>query len=482
MRDDAGLFDVDSVRRLESAVRATLAPGELMERAGQAAWRALLEMWPQSHRILVACGPGGNGGDGYVLARHALEAGRDVQVVAIDVRGTEHPEADAAKARFIAAGGRAAPFDGALPPADVVVDAVLGIGLSGPVSPAAMGLIDAINAQPSPVLALDVPSGLAESDVSGRAVRADATIEFLLPKLFLRTGAALDACGRLRLAALEVPASVAGSVQPVARRIDAAALAARLPRRHRDSHKGSHGRVLCIGGDHGSGGAILICAEAALRSGAGLVRVHTRPDHVAALLSRLPEAMASADDEVDMAWATVVSIGPGLGRQAWGRALWQRAVDAGGALVVDADALNELAAQPCALPADAILTPHPGEAARLLDTATADIQRDRPAALRALVDRYACTVVLKGAGTLVGAPGRCPALVDAGGPALAVGGTGDVLAGVIAALRAQGLPAFEAACAGAVLHGAAGDAAAADGERGLRATDLMPHLRRLANP
>lgn len=477
MREDAGLFDVDSVRRLEAAARGGLADGVLMERAGLAAWHALLDAWPSARRIVVACGPGGNGGDGYMLARHALEAGRDVCVVTPDDGAPRHPEAQAARARFMAAGGRVVAFGGALPGGDVLVDALLGIGLAGAPSAGIAAMVAALNAQAAPVLSLDVPSGLSEADVSGEAVCAQATIEFLLPKLFLRTGAALDACGRLRLATLDVAPQGA----PVAGVLGPAALAARLPPRRRDSHKGSHGRVLCVGGEEGSGGAILMTAEAALRTGAGLVRVHTRAAHVAPLLARLPEAMVSGDP-VDTTWPDVVAIGSGLGLGAWGRGLWQAVCDAGLPLVVDADALGLLAADPRPLPETAVLTPHPGEAARLLGTDIPGVQRDRRRALERLVDRFGCTVVLKGAGTLVGAPGRLPMLVAAGGPGLATGGTGDVLTGVVAALVAQGHAPFDAACTGALLHACAGDAAADDGERGLRATDLMPHLRRLANP
>lgn len=481
MTDDAALFDVDSVRRLESASRAVLGEHVLMERAGQAAWRALLAGWPDARRILVACGPGGNGGDGYVLARHALEAGRDVQVVTLDDREPAHAEARAARRRFLDGGGRATGFDGRLPAADVVVDALLGIGLSGAPSPAASTLIESMNALGAPVLALDVPSGVGERGVEGAVVDATQTIEFLLPKLMLRTGAALDACGRRSLARLDVPGDLVDALQPAAGAIGADSLPRYLSPRRRDSHKGMHGRVLCVGGDAGSAGAILLTAEAALRTGAGLVRVHTRPEHFAPLLARLPEAMTSPAG-IDLAWAEVVAVGPGLGQRDWGRALFDAALEAGRPLVVDADALNLLAARPRALRGDCVLTPHPGEAARLLGRDIGQVQRDRPGALRALVEAHGCVVVLKGAGTLVGAPGRRPVVVDAGGPALATGGTGDVLTGVIAALRAQGLDAFDAACAGALLHALAGDAAALDGARGLRASDLMPHLRRLANP
>lgn len=481
MHDDAALFDVDSVRRLERSARGLLGEGVLMERAGQAAWRALLEHWPQAQRIAVACGPGGNGGDGYVLARHALEAGREVVAVAVDDRAPSHAEARDARAAFRQAGGRIDVFDGTLPAADVVVDAVLGIGMSGAPTGAVRALIDTVRGCDAPVLALDVPSGLAESHVDGATVRADATIEFLLPKLMTRTGAAQDACGRLMLARLDVPAAVMDAIAPAAIALRVADLGRLLPPRRRDSHKGDHGRVLCMGGDHGSGGAILLCAEAALRTGAGLVRVHTRGEHVAPLLARVPEAMASAE-ALDVGWPDVIAIGPGLGRGPWSQAVFDAVLAQSGSLVLDADALNLLADGPRTLPTDCVLTPHPGEAARLLGCSTAEVQRHRAAALHALVERHRCAVVLKGAGTLVGAPGRLPALIDAGGPALASGGTGDVLTGVIAALRGQGLETFDAACAGALLHAVAGDAAASDGVRGLRASDLMPHLRRLANP
>jgi NAD(P)H-hydrate epimerase len=232
----------------------------------------------------------------------------------------------------------------------------------------------------------------------------------------------------------------------------------------------------------------MLCAEAALRSGAGLVDVATRAGPVVALLSRRPEVMAHAIDAPTglhalAELADVVAIGPGLGQEAWGKSLFSALFDIGKPLVVDADALNLLAANPRQLPPDTVLTPHPGEAARLLGVSTGEVQADRRASAHALCERHACTIVLKGAGTVVAAPGRTARIIDAGNPGMAVGGMGDVLTGVIAALRAQGLDAFDAACCGALLHGAAGDAAADDGgERGLLPSDLFVPLRRLANP
>ena len=260
-----------------------------------------------------------------------------------------------------------------------------------------------------------------------------------------------------------------------------------LQPRARDSHKGDHGHVLCIGGDHGSGGAILLCAQAALRSGAGLASIATRASHVPASLARQPEIMAHALESANdlsplLARVDVVAIGPGLGIGEWGRALLDAALASGKPLLLDADALNLLAESARPLSAGTILTPHPGEAGRLLGSDAAAVQADRPAALRALIERYGCVVVLKGAGTLVGAPGRDTTFVTAGNPGMAVGGMGDLLSGVIASLHAQGLDAFEAASNGAQLHAAAGDAAAADGMRGMLPTDLLPHLRLCANP
>ncbi|GAB2520870.1 NAD(P)H-hydrate dehydratase [Lysobacter humi (ex Lee et al. 2017)] len=480
MHADSALFDADSVRRLEIEARRRLGDDDvLMERAGQAAWRALLEGWPAAQRIAVVCGAGGNGGDGYVLARHALAAGRDVGVWAI--RSPAHAASVRAEARYRAAGGR---IDAGLPgDADVVVDAVLGIGLDGPLRDGARAAIEAIARHPAPVLALDVPSGLREAGPVDAVVHADRTIEFLLPKHGLRTGRALEACGRLVLDTLDTAVDRA-ALDPVPRafRLVERDLLRWLRPRRADTHKGESGRVLCVGGDAGIGGALLLCAEAAVRAGAGLVRAHTRAAHATALLVRLPEALHSDPDATpDWHWPDAVALGPGLGRGAWGRALLAGTLASGRPTVLDADALNLLAEAPRPVP-QAILTPHPAEAGRLLGRSTADVQGDRFGALAALVERYGAPVVLKGAGTLVGAPGRVPHVVSAGNPGLATGGTGDVLTGTIASLLAQGLAPADAAVAGALLHAAAGDAAAVEGERGLRAADLLPALRRMANP
>ena len=481
------LFDPAALREME-ARGAHYFDGDafaLMARAGQAGWRCLLKHWPQALRIVVVCGPGNNGGDGYVLARHAHTAGRTVRVVQLAPPAT--PLAQRACAEYVEAGGA---FDTALGDCDVIVDALFGIGLSRAVDAVTAAHIDAINAHPAKVLSLDVPSGIdaRNGHAVGMAILADVTVQFLARHRGLRTGMALDHCGKLELAALDLPEALWTGIAPSALAFRADALHECLPLRPRNGHKGRNGHVLCIGGDHGSGGAIVLAAQAALRSGAGLVSVATRAAHVPALLARCPEVMAHAlEDGAQLPplleRADVIAVGPGLGQGEWGRALLGAVLRSDPPRVLDADALNLLAVSNPGLRDTDIITPHPGEAARLLVCSTAEVQQDRFAAAAALQSRVGCAVVLKGAGSIVAAHGLPPAVIGAGNPGMGVGGMGDVLTGVIAALRGQGFAAPAAATIGALLHAAAGDAAALDdGERGLLPSDLLPWLRRLANP
>ena len=480
------LYNRQRLREIEAV--AAIASGDsfaLMDRAGLAAWHYLLANWPQSQRIVVVCGPGNNGGDGYVLAMHAQQSGRQVLVVQ---SGAPRGElALRACAGYEALGGVATQSVDAISDADVVVDALFGIGLARAPDAVAARLIEAINDSCADVLSIDVPSGVDADtgNVPGVAVRATRTLQCIAPHCGLLTGSALDFCGRLdvdRLGfALDYVTSTAHAVR-------ADALVDWLRPRQRESHKGANGHALCIGGDSGSGGAIMLCADAALRSGAGLVSVATRTAHIPALLAHRPEAMAAGiEDPAALAAlidrVDIIAIGPGLGQLTWGVAMFDTAMAGHKPLVIDADGLNLLAQRPRAVPEDTILTPHPGEAGRLLGIATSVVQADRFSAARALVERYKCVVVLKGAGTIVAAPDHAPCVIAAGNPGMAVGGMGDLLTGVIAALRAQGLGAYDAACCGALLHAVAGDAVAReDGERGLMPSDLLTHLRRLSNP
>lgn len=496
MSQYAPLFSIEQARAIDRDAQRALGLSEyaLMQRAGAAAWRALLQHWPQAHRIGIACGPGNNGGDGSVLARLARASGRDVIVMRLP-GGV--PRSDAARQAFAgweADGGAVREFDAAaraaeLPQVDLWVDALFGIGLARAPEGAVLALIEAINCAGVDVFALDVPSGVDADTghVPGVAIRAARTLGFIVNKRGLHTGAALDHVGALHIDALGVSKTTIAAHVPVARCVRTSALATWLPARLRDSNKGEYGHVLCVGGEHGTAGAIALTAEAALRSGAGLVSVATRAEHVAMLLARRPELMVhGVEDSAEFTTlcerAGVLAIGPGLGKGEWGRALLSAALQADKPLVLDADALNLVSESPARL-RDAIITPHPGEAARLLGINPVQVQSDRFAAAYALAARFDCCVVLKGAGSVIAAPGVMPVVIAAGNPGMATGGMGDVLTGVIGAMRAQHLSAFDAAVCGALLHALAGDAAAKKGgERGLLASDLFWQLRRLANP
>jgi len=469
-----------ALRELEQRAQRVAGMDEdtLMRRAGQAAWQQLLHMWPQAHRITVLCGPGNNGGDGWVLAAHALESGRDVRVVRLGDGAPRTALARVMAAAYHHAGGGEDAFDGVLPEADVLVDALFGIGCDRALSGDAAALVEAANASGIPVLALDVPSGVDADTgrVPGPAIRAAHTLQFIAAHAGLATGAALDHVGVASVAGLDLPGACFDGVTPAAQALRRPS----LPRRRRDSHKGRHGHVLAIGGDHGMGGAIILAGEAALRTGAGLASVATRAEQAAALLVRRPEVMAHALEDTSglsplLARADALALGPGLGQAQWGRGLFDAAIASGKPCVIDADALNLLAAAPRPLPF-AVLTPHPGEAARLLGIDTAAVQADRLSAARALSTRFDCAVVLKGAGSLVAAPGQVSGVALIGNPGMATGGMGDALTGVIATLLAQGRAPFDAAAIGTWLHARAGDRAAKGGEAGLLASDLIAQL------
>ncbi|MBD8526796.1 NAD(P)H-hydrate dehydratase [Pseudomarimonas arenosa] len=489
---DHPLYRSDSVRELD---RLTIASGvaaiELMRRAGWAAFNWLQRRYPEARRICVLCGPGNNGGDGYVVARLAREAGLEVQLAALAEPRSDEARAVAAEWQRIGGSSRSRLPDD-LDRADLIVDALFGIGIQSALREPAASWVRAVNDSGRPVLALDVPSGL-DADrgcAVGAAVQADSTISFVGRKQGLYTGRGRALAGERQFDDLGAGSAAQSGISASAIAIDRRSLSAALPKRADDAHKGAAGHVLALGGDLGMGGAIRLAAEAALRCGAGLVSVATRPEHVGALLAGRPECMAHAVPEHEvppadlLARATVLAIGPGLGRGGWGLSMLEAGLSAGKPSVLDADALWHVA-QGARPPKRAVITPHPGEAARLLECSVEDIQSDRFAALRLLAERFRCVVLLKGNGSLI-ADGSTqdptPSyVVDAGNPGLAVGGSGDVLTGVIAALLAQGLAPLQAARIGALLHATAGDVAAEQGQRGLLPSDLMSPLRQLIN-
>lgn len=485
------LYRVDQVRELDRrAIVQHGIPGiTLMERAGRAAWECCAEAWPEAGNVIVLCGGGNNGGDGYVFGRRAVEQGWNVRLIALAPYDALQGDARTAAGGFLSTGQKPESFSAAaLNAADVIIDALLGTGLDRDVSDRYWDVIEAVNDSGKPVLAVDIPSGLnADSGaVMGTAVNADMTVTFVGLKLGLYCGTGPDRTGCIRFSDLDVPPEIYAGVPPAARRIDLAVLRDWLPKRRRSAHKGDFGHVLVVGGDYGFAGAARLAGEAAVRVGSGLVSIATRPEPAAWIPMARPELMAhgvvSAVDLIPLLErATVIAVGPGLGRTDWAAGLLSRLLERSLPMVMDADALNLLARDPCRR-GNWILTPHPGEAARLLGTTSAAIQSDRFGAAAALQERYGGVAVLKGCGTVIAAGDGEPAVCSGGNPGMASGGMGDVLTGVIAGLLAQGLTLPDAARVGVCLQAAAADRCASDGERGMLAGDLMAVLRRLANP
>ena len=487
------LYGREQMRALDAHIIAEGVHGfTLMRRAGEAAFKLLRVLWPDARRVLVVCGGGNNGGDGYILAGLAASAGLGVSVLQVGQKLSGL--APDARDWATGLGVRVTPWDGSagLSQNDVIIDALLGVGLSDQVRPEQQGAIEAINASGLPVLALDIPSGLcADTGIAlGTAVCAAHTMTFIAIKLGLLTGQGPDYTGVLHCANLGATDTQLQAIGTAATRIDARMVAALLPASSPAMHKGQLGRVLVVGGHSGMGGAVLLAAEAAVRSGAGLVGALTDPVHVAAMLARCPEVMVEGvcsgqDMDSREGWADVLVTGPGLGTTAWSEQLLQKscAFAKAASCVLDADALNLIAdgrADWLEGIAGLVLTPHPGEAARLLHIDTTEVQRDRPAAVRALAKRYQAVVALKGAGTLVAAPDASALLLcSSGNQGMATGGMGDVLAGLIGGLMAQRMPPADAAAAGVWLHATAADMAADSGVRSLLPSDLMAPMRAL---
>ena len=483
------LYTAAQTRALDNAaINGHGVPGyTLMTRAAESCFAALTARWPEAGIIHVYCGGGNNGGDGYVIARLALEAGLAAKVIAITDLDRLHGDAARAFSDFVAAGGQTENWPVDAPAEGVVVDALLGTGLDREVGGVYAEVVALINHSGLPVLSVDIPSGLSADSgaVLGCAVRAKLTVSFIGLKRGLLTGPATDHVGELVFEDLAVPAEIYTEIPANCRLLDKRCIAKRLKRRARNSHKGVNGSVLVVGGDEGMPGAVLMAAEAALRSGAGLVKVATRASHASSMPMARPELMAAPVEDAGalsalLEWADVVALGPGLGRSAWSIEMLECVIAAQRLMVVDADGLNLLAGQGSQF-ANWILTPHPGEAATLLGSTVAEVQRDRFAAAANIADHYGGVCVLKGAGTVIASDAGLR-VCSLGNPGMATAGMGDVLTGVVAAMLAQGLDLQAAADVGVSSHALAGDLAVADGERGLLASDVLARLRGAVNP
>jgi len=482
MGHTTGLYRADQVRELDRrAIEDHGIPGyTLMQRAGAVAFAQIKGRWPDIRALTVLCGGGNNGGDGYVVAGLAIEAGLRVQLIPVSPVDALKGDARRAADDWQAVGGRADPVEATLS-GDLIVDALLGTGLDRPAAGDHADLIERANASGLPILAIDLPSGLSadSGQALGPCIHADLTVSFIGRKRGLHTAAAGDYVGDSAFDDLDVPASVLESLQPDAHLLDASIVNDLLPPRAKRTHKGDLGRVLIVGGDHGYSGAPILSGQAALRAGSGLVTLAGRPQMASTAVCVQPELMArdlAAPDQItDLLTAfDAVALGPGLGRSSWSMALWTAVAEVDRPLVLDADGLYCLSQAPVTR-SDWILTPHPGEAARLLGCSVAEIESDRFAAARELARRHQAVVVLKGWGSLIATPAGQVEVCPYGNPAMATAGMGDALTGIIASFLGQGLALDRAAALGVVVHALAGDLAAR-GRRQILASDLIGQL------
>lgn len=480
------LYSTEQIKAVEQFViqKGILFGYTLMERAGQAVFNYVQHHYPAAKNITIFCGSGNNAGDGYVVAKLALQANLEVRVYSVTETTTLKDDALIAYKQFINVGGVAVPFqENERLDADLLIDALLGTGLNRPVTEKYAQAINSINQCGIPVISIDVPSGLNANtgDVMGCAVEASATVTFIGLKQGLFTGFAVQHVGEIISISLDLPDIAWQSISSSIMRV----LPKTLPPRPRYAHKGNFGHVLIIGGDVGYSGAARLAGMAALRVGAGLVSIATHPENAAMMNIACPELMchgvtSAKELEPLLAKATVIVLGTGLGQRDWAKSLLESALNSDKPMIVDADGLNLLAQFP-RNQTNWILTPHVGEAARLLAATTKAIQTNRFEAVKTLQQKYGGIVLLKGAGTLIASENGI-AVSNSGNAGMASGGMGDVLSGVIASLVAQGMSLEDAAQQGAYGHGLAADEAAKnDGERGLLASDLLPHLRSWIN-
>ena len=488
------IYDPSTVAEVDDrAIHEFSMPGiELMEKAAAYAFQCSQECFPNIDSIQIFCGSGNNAGDAYLFGCYAIDHGITTSVIYLSNPKTLKGDAYSAYQRYKAKEGKLIQWNENINiNCDLIIDGIFGIGINRPVKGIFLKAIELINQNSTPVLSLDIPSGLSgeTGKIMGSSVRADLTITFVGKKigLYINDGAKVNK--KIKFSNLDIPEVCFEKARPILEEINASHISQILRQRKKDSHKGNFGHVLVVGGNHGMGGAVRITAEAALRTGAGLVSVITRSENAQTILKIRPEIMAHAlesdhknlphiIDSVD-----VIAIGPGLGQDQWAKGLYDAVLESNKPLILDADALNILAQNP-QQKEDWVLTPHPGEAARLLACSNSEIQSDRLKSLKKLCDAFGGVVLLKGQNTLIGRKENTPYMISAGNPGMSTAGMGDLLTGIISALyaqfRDQDLQLLTSVSA--LIHSTAGDRAARSGERGIIATDLFVELKDLLNP
>jgi NAD(P)H-hydrate epimerase len=472
------LYTPESVYQLDKAAVSVdgFAEIELMQRAGRSVWRALLARWPAVEKITVFAGSGNNGGDAFVVALCAREQGVDVQLL---IQGDLSRQSDTSRhftELWQQGGGSFEQWQGQAIAGEIIVDGLLGIGLQRELNAEWQDLINRINRHESPRVAIDIPSGL--NGLTGNpqpvAVSAELSVTFIGAKTGQYLADGPDYCGELIFEDLGVSASARAGVAAALEVVDSCRLPA--PRK-KNTHKNHYGNLLIIGGDQGMSGAVTLAARAALRSGAGLVTALVHPE-CRANLAAFPEIMVLGWDalEAKLPQANVVVVGPGLGDSEQANSMLKRLQKLSLPMVVDAgalksDFLGEMKSKQC------VITPHPGEAAGLLQSSTAEVQADRLAASAELANRFHASCVLKGSGTLIAQAREHSAINVHGNAGMASAGMGDVLSGIIGALIGQGLTAFEAARSGVFIHALCAECFSAEQDQiGLIASDIVERI------
>lgn len=484
---------------LENEEKVSLSQGiamfDLMEKAGRSCFSFIQENYQHVSNILVLCGKGNNGGDGFVIARLAQEMGINVTVYLC--ADSESLVGDA-KTAFDALEKTHATiiFSSELQLTteflqdneyEIIIDALFGIGFKGILAPEYIALIDVVNDYQANVISVDIPSGVnaTTGHVTTTAIIANITITFIVFKQGLLTGKAAQYIGQLYLSDLTLgehfQQMVFSSVI-----IQGQNSIPESPIRHATSHKGDIGLLLTIGGNEGMPGAIRLASESALRSGASLVAVCCHPNNHAVVFNGRPELMIAPHETLQLENShfyqktKVMLCGPGLARNSWSKAIFNQVLTSRKPCVIDADALH-LLAENSQRRENWVLTPHPGEAAALLNCSIAEVEQDRFEAVRSISQQYGGVCVLKGAGSLI-SDGESVWINISGNSGMASGGMGDVLSGIIAALMMQLSDTTAAACLAVYLHGCAADIIAErKGKIGMLASDLFPEIQQLIN-
>ncbi len=494
----------EQVKTLEpkAAKAANCRMYDLMLRAGEAAFSTLIKHWPSITRILVVAGNGNNAGDAYVVAKLAKLAGKQVSVICEDPKRKLLGDAGTAQAEWHNIQGSTFTFAQIVfTDYELIVDGLLGTGLTGEVRTLFQQVINQINQTSLQVLSIDLPSGMHANTGMPLpiCVKADVTVTFIALKLGLITGKGKEFCGQVEFTDLAVGDEFYQLANVDAQVVNWSWLQP-IENRPINGNKGTFGKLLCVGGNQGMPGAIRLSAEAALRTGAGLVKVYCHQSSGLHVASGRPEIMLQYQDlETALDWCTSIVIGPGLGQDQWAvqklEQLLKYLAVTPKPVIIDADALNLLARKKvkldvkkilASLPA-CILTPHPGEAARLLDSQISVVESDRYQACKAIAQMFACSCVLKGAGTLIYSKQESDEqhsfiVCNGGNPGMATAGMGDLLTGILGALLAQGMFEQQAAVYGVCAHAEAGDRVARQyGQRGMIASDLLQPLRAIIN-